>query len=83
MFILQVLARLSYNLNLPTDFMQHLHTIFVISSPNVVFDAQFIHRFGNVNLEALLEKANNAHCDNITFALEQSTYQLEEGCGRQ
>ncbi|VDK89015.1 unnamed protein product, partial [Litomosoides sigmodontis] len=78
-----VLARLSYNLNLPMDFMQHLRTVFTISSPNVVFDAQFIHRFGNVNLEALLEKANNAYCDNITFALEQSTYQLEEGCGRQ
>ncbi|EJW88015.1 hypothetical protein WUBG_01076 [Wuchereria bancrofti] len=32
----RVLARLSYNLNLPIDFMQHLHTIFVLSSPNVV-----------------------------------------------
>ncbi|CAG9537527.1 unnamed protein product [Cercopithifilaria johnstoni] len=79
----RVLARLSYNLNLPIDFIKHLNTIFVISSPNVVFDAQFIHRFGTVNSEALLQKANNAYCDNITFALEQSTYQLEEGCGRQ
>ncbi|VBB32450.1 unnamed protein product [Acanthocheilonema viteae] len=78
-----ILTRLSYNLNLPTDFVQRLHTIFVISSPNVVFDSQFIHRFGNVDLEALLQKANNAYCDNITLALEQSTYQLEEGCGRQ
>lgn len=80
---MQILARLSYNLNLPIDFMQQLHTIFVISAPNVVFDAQFTHRFGNVDLEALLQKANNAYCDNITFALEQSAYQLEEGCGRQ
>uniref|UniRef100_A0A0R3RY32 TATA box-binding protein-associated factor RNA polymerase I subunit B n=1 Tax=Elaeophora elaphi TaxID=1147741 RepID=A0A0R3RY32_9BILA len=79
----RVLARLCYNLNLPTDFIQHLHTICVISSPNVVFDAQFIHRFGNVDVQALLQKTNNAFCDNITVALEQSTYQLEEGCGRQ
>ncbi|VDN85650.1 unnamed protein product [Brugia pahangi] len=79
----RVLARLSYNLNLPIDFMQQLHTIFVISSPNVVFDTLFTHRFSNVDSEALLEKTNNPFCDNITFALEQSTYQLEEGCGRQ
>ncbi|EJD76549.1 hypothetical protein LOAG_06896, partial [Loa loa] len=79
----RVLARLSYNLNLPIDFMQHLHTIFVYSSPNIVFDSQFIHRFSTVDSEALLQRTNNAFCDNITFALEQSTYQLEEGCGRQ
>uniref|UniRef100_A0A1I8EWE3 TATA box-binding protein-associated factor 1B n=1 Tax=Wuchereria bancrofti TaxID=6293 RepID=A0A1I8EWE3_WUCBA len=79
----RVLARLSYNLNLPIDFMQRLHTIFVLSSPNVVFDTLFTHRFSNVDSEALLEKTNNPFCDNITFALEQSTYQLEGGCGRQ
>ncbi|MCP9265310.1 SAGA-associated factor 29 [Dirofilaria immitis] len=79
----RILVRLSYNLNLPMDFMQRLHTIFVISSPNVVFDEQFTHRFSNVDSKALLQRMNNAFCDNITFALEQSTYQLEEGCGRQ
>lgn len=80
---LQILARLSYNLNLPADFMRHLHTIFIISSPNVVFNAQFTHRFSSVDSEMLLQRTNNAYCDNITFALEESTYLLEDGLGRQ
>uniref|UniRef100_A0A915Q2Z8 TATA box-binding protein-associated factor RNA polymerase I subunit B n=1 Tax=Setaria digitata TaxID=48799 RepID=A0A915Q2Z8_9BILA len=77
-FFERVLVRLSYNLNLPTDFMQHLQTVFVVSSPNVIFDALFTRRFNIIDSKALLEKANSTCCDNIGFALEQNTYQTEE-----
>ncbi|VDN02915.1 unnamed protein product [Thelazia callipaeda] len=78
----RILARLSYNLNLPIDFMERLYAISAIFPPNIIFDAEFTRQFNIVDLQALLEKKNNVHNENISFALEPHAFSWVHGCER-
>lgn len=82
-FALQILARMSYNLNLPFEFMRRVQVILGSFPPNVVFDAQFTRCFATVDANALLQKTNDRFCDNINFAFEKDAYSKVEGFARQ